>query len=242
LTIIADTVGDIGTHDAQQVVEKLPIMQHLPPGVSTAEQGQEKAGAQLFGGFFLAMGAALFLVYGVMVLLFQSFFKPFIILSALPTAIVGAVVALWVMDLSISMSSLIGFLMLMGLASKNSILLVEYAIEREREGMSARTALMEACRERARPIVMTSLAMMAGMAPTALTLGRGSEFRQPMAVAVIGGLITSTLISLVLVPVVYEIIDSIEAWLLPRMGRLTTPKEDPSVLSVEPTARPLAAE
>ena len=242
LTIIADTVGNIGTRDAQERVKKLPILTHLPPGVATAEQGQEKAQGQLFGGFIIAMGSALFLVYGVMVLLFQSFFKPFIILSALPTAIIGAVVALWATDLSISIPSLIGFLMLMGLASKNSILLVEYAIEREREGMSARAALMEACRERARPIVMTSLAMMAGMAPTALTLGRGSEFRQPMAVAVIGGLITSTLISLVLVPVVYEIVDLVETWLLPRMGRFITPREDPKLRPIDPSSGPLAAE
>ena len=108
--------------------------------------------------------------------------------------------------------------MLMGLAAKNSILLVEYAIEREREGYSQREALLEACRERARPIVMTTLAMMAGMLPTALALGKGSEFRQPMAVAVIGGLITSTVLSLVLVPVVYEFVDDFERWLLPHRG------------------------
>ena len=123
------------------------------------------------------------------------------------------------------MPSLIGFLMLMGLAAKNSILLVEYAIEEERSGKSQRDAIIEACRERARPIIMTTLAMMAGMLPTALGLGKGSEFRQPMAVAVIGGLITSTVLSLVLVPVVYEIIDDFERWLAPKLGRLTTPRE-----------------
>ena len=117
--------------------------------------------------------------------------------------------------------------MLMGLAAKNSILLVEYAIERVREGASQREALIEACRERARPIVMTTVAMAAGMLPTALTLGKGSEFRQPMAVAVIGGLITSTVLSLVLVPVVYEFIDDIERWLVPRLGRLVTPRAAP---------------
>ena len=91
---------------------------------------------------------------------------------------------------------------------------------------------MEACRERARPIVMTSLAMMAGMLPTALTLGKGSEFRQPMAVAVIGGLITSTVLSLLLVPVVYEFVDDFERWLLPRLGRLVTPRRAPDVVTV----------
>jgi len=115
--------------------------------------------------------------------------------------------------------------MLLGLAAKNSILLVEYAIEREREGMTQREALLEACRERARPIVMTTMAMMAGMLPTALALEKGAEFRQPMAVAVIGGLMTSTALSLVLVPVVYEFVDDFERWLKPRLAKLITPRE-----------------
>jgi HAE1 family hydrophobic/amphiphilic exporter-1 len=228
ITMEADTTGDTQVGDAIARVHKLPIMMHLPAGVGLANQGQEKAYAQLFGGFALAIIAAIGLVYSVMVLLFQSFFKPVVILAALPTAIGGAFVALLVTDLSLSIPSLIGFLMLMGLAAKNSILLVEYAIERERAGASQREALLEACRERARPIVMTTMAMAAGMLPTALTLGKGSEFRQPMAVAVIGGLITSTVLSLLLVPVVYEFIDDFERWITPRLGRLVTPREAPA--------------
>jgi len=233
LTITADTSGDIGIGDAQKMVNALPILKHLPPNIGTASQGQEKAQKELFTGFFVAMGSALFLVYAVMVLLFHSFFKPFIILSALPTAIGGGILALLITDQALSIPSLIGFLMLMGLASKNSILLVEYAIERERDGATRRDALLEACRERARPIVMTSLAMMAGMLPTALTLGKGSEFRQPMAIGVIGGLITSTALSLVLVPAVYEIVDSIEKWISPIFGRIVTPRDHPT-----PTTKP----
>jgi len=229
ITMIADTTGDVQVGDALARVHKLPILQHLPPGVELATQGQEQAYAQLFGGFAIAMLSAIGLVYSVMVLLFRSFFKPFVILSALPTAIGGAFLALLVTDLSLSIPSLIGFLMLMGLAAKNSILLVEYAIEREREGASQRAALIEACRERARPIVMTTMAMAAGMLPTALTLGKGSEFRQPMAVAVIGGLITSTVLSLLLVPVVYEFVDDFERWLSPRLARLVTPRHAPAV-------------
>jgi HAE1 family hydrophobic/amphiphilic exporter-1 len=159
-----------------------------------------------------------------MVLLFRSFFKPVIIMMALPTAVGGAFLALLLGGSMLGIPSLIGFLMLMGLAAKNSILLVEYAIEREREGYNQREALLEACSERARPIVMTSLAMMAGMLPTALSIGQGSEFRQPMAIAVIGGLITSTVLSLVLVPVVYEFVDDFERWILPRLSRLATPR------------------
>jgi HAE1 family hydrophobic/amphiphilic exporter-1 len=163
----------------------------------------------------------------VLVLLFRSFFKPFTILSALPLAIGGAFLGLLLTHLSVSLPSLIGLLMLLGLAAKNSILLVEYAIEREREGMAQRDAIIEACRERARPIIMTTVAMMAGMLPTALALGKGSEFRQPMAVAVIGGLISSTLLSLGMVPVVYEMVDDFERWLAPRLGRLITPPDAP---------------
>jgi HAE1 family hydrophobic/amphiphilic exporter-1 len=227
ITTIADTTGGVQIGDAAAKVDRLPIMRHLPAGVGRASQGQEQAYAQLFAGFAIAIASAIGLVYAVMVLLFESFFKPFVILSALPTAIGGALLALLITDLALSIPSLIGFLMLMGLAAKNSILLVEFAIEREREGMSQREALIAACRERARPIVMTSLAMMAGMAPTALTLGKGSEFRQPMAVAVIGGLITSTVLSLVLVPVVYEFVDDFERWLSPRLAGLVTPRLAP---------------
>ena len=236
IDMVADTTGDTQVGDAINRVHKLPILQHLPPGVAIASQGQEQAYAQLFSGFAIAIASAVGLVYAVMVLLFGSFFKPLIILSALPTAIGGALLALLVFDLSLSIPSLIGFLMLMGLAAKNSILLVEFAIEREREGATQRAALMEACRERARPIVMTTLAMAAGMLPTALTLGKGSEFRQPMAVAVIGGLMTSTILSLVLVPVVYEFVDDFERWLTPRLARLVTPRDAP--VKAPPMARP----
>lgn len=230
ITIIADTTGDTQVGDAQKRVDNLPIMKHLPEGVGRATEGQEQAYAQLYGGFGIALLSGVALVYSVMVLLFRSFFKPVIILMALPTAVGGALLGLLITDQALSIPSFIGFLMLMGLAAKNSILLVEYAIEREREGRSQRAALLEACRERARPIVMTTVAMAAGMLPTALTLGKGSEFRQPMAIAVIGGLITSTVLSLLLVPVVYEFVDDFERWLLPKLGRFVTPRHAPQVL------------
>src|SRR5262249_3152321 len=112
-------------------------------------------------------------------------------------------------------------------AAKNSILLVEHAIECERNGMRRRDALIDACRERARPIIMTTIAMAAGMLPTALGLGEGSEFRQPLAIAVIGGLASSTLLSLVLVPVVYELVGAWENWPKPKLARLVTPRGEP---------------
>ena len=224
LTVLAELNGaELG--QASKAVARLPIMKHLPPGVGPADVGQQQAMKELFGSFGLAIFAGVSMIFGVLVLLFGSFFKPGVILSALPMAVGGAFLSLLAFQLSLSIPSLIGFLMLLGLAAKNSILLVEYAIEREREGMSQREALLEACRERARPIVMTTMAMAAGMLPTALALEKGAEFRQPMAVAVIGGLLTSTVLSLVLVPVVYEFIDDFERWLKPKLGRYVTPRE-----------------
>jgi HAE1 family hydrophobic/amphiphilic exporter-1 len=214
--------------DAYTAVQGLPIMKRLPKGVEPAQTGDLQGIKELFSSIGIAIFAGVSMIYGVLVLLFRSFFKPAVILSALPLAVGGAFLGLLAFNLSLSIPSLIGFLMLLGLAAKNSILLVEYAIEREREGVEQREALIEACRQRARPIVMTTMAMAAGMLPTALALEKGAEFRQPMAVAVIGGLITSTMLSLVLVPVVYEFVDDFEAWLRPRLARLVTPREAPT--------------
>jgi len=225
--VTAELAPGVEIGQATAAVKKLPLMEHLPKGVRLADIGQQKQMKELFGAFGLAIFAGVAMIYGVLILLFRSFFKPVVILSALPLAVGGAFLSLLLFRLSLSIPSLIGFLMLLGLAAKNSILLVEYAIEREREGMPQRQALLEACRERARPVIMTTMAMAAGMLPTALALEKGAEFRQPMAVAVIGGLITSTMLSLVLVPVVYEFVDDFEQWLRPKLGKLVTPKNEP---------------
>ncbi|HTI66740.1 MAG TPA: efflux RND transporter permease subunit [Caulobacteraceae bacterium] len=210
--------------EALAAANKLPVMQKLPAGVHVATQGDAENMAELFGGFAIAMLTGIGLIYGVLVLLFGSFFKPVTILSALPLSLMGAFLILLAFGFQLDLPVLIGMLMLLGLAAKNSILLVEFAIEAERRGAARRDALYEACRERARPIIMTTVAMAAGMLPTALGLGEGSSFRQPMAVAVIGGLISSTALSLVLVPVVYEFIDVFEIWITPKLGRVATPR------------------
>jgi HAE1 family hydrophobic/amphiphilic exporter-1 len=147
------------------------------------------------------------------------------IISALPLTLIGAFLALKIAGLAITLPVLIGLLMLLGLAAKNSILLVEFAIEAENAGQSQRDAILNACRERARPIVMTSVAMAAGMLPTAIGIGEGASFRQPMAVAVIGGLVSSTVLALLLVPVVYELIERIEWRLRPKFARFITPRQ-----------------
>jgi len=235
--VLADLNGSV-LGSALAEIHKLPVMKHLPPTIHEAQVGDAEAMKELFGGMILALFSGIGLIIGVLILLFRSFFKPFIILAALPLSLIGAVMGLWIGRMEIDMPSMIGFLMLMGLAAKNSILLVEFAIEDERAGQTRLEALHNACRERARPIVMTTMAMGAGMLPTALGLGQGSEFRQPMAIAVIGGLISSTALSLVLVPVVYEIIDDLEKWVSPKFARFVTPKapgDDDPILEHEET-------
>jgi len=219
-------------------ISKLPVMQHLPAGVTRANIGDAEAMAELFSGMLGALLSGIGLIVGVLALLFRSFFKPIIILAALPLCLVGAVIGLLAGRMEIDMPAMIGFLMLMGLAAKNSILLVEFAIEEERAGVERFEALLNACRERARPIIMTTMAMAAGMLPTALGLGQGSEFRQPMAVAVIGGLISSTALSLVLVPVVYEFVDDFELWIKPLLSRFVTPRRPGDDAPIDETPEP----
>lgn len=223
---------------AMGAITKLPAIKNLPPTVRRAQVGQSEQLAEVVKGFTTAVFTGVALIFAVLVLLFRSFFKPATILSALPLSIGGAFLGLLVTHQAITMPVFIGVLMLLGLAAKNSILLVEFAIEDERAGQDRKTALMNACRERARPIVMTTVAMAAGMLPTALALGEGSYFRQPMAIAVIGGLISSTALSLVLVPVVYEIVDQFENWFVPLFGRFVTkrrPGDDAPIREDEET-------
>lgn len=146
-------------------------------------------------------------------LLFHDFLQPATILSALPLALAGAFFALWAAGQPFSMPVVIGVLMLMGIVTKNSILLVEYAIVSRRKGMARFDALMDACHKRAKPIVMTSIAMGLGMLPNALGVGAEPSFRQPMAIVVIGGLITSTVLSLLVVPVVFTYVDDFLQWM-----------------------------
>ena len=188
---------------------KLPSLRNLPPGVQIAEQGDTQEMQALFASFGLAMSIGVLCIYMVLVLLFGEFLQPVTILAALPLSIGGAFVALLATHQSFSMPSLIGLLMLMGIVTKNSILLVEYAIVARRHGMSRFDALVDACHKRARPIVMTTLAMGAGMLPIAMGWGGDPSFRAPMAIAVIGGLITSTLLSLLVVPAVFTWIDDL---------------------------------
>jgi multidrug efflux pump subunit AcrB len=198
--------------DVKAKVDQLPSIRNLPPGVHVREVGDAEVMGELFASFALAMLTGVLCIYIVLVLLFHDFLHPVTILSALPLALGGAFVGLLIAQKSFSMPSLIGLIMLMGIATKNSILLVEYAIvAREEHGLSRFDALLDACRKRARPIIMTTIAMAAGMMPIAVGIGTADpSFRSPMAIAVIGGLVTSTILSLLVVPVVFIFMDDVE--------------------------------
>ncbi|MEA2740245.1 MAG: hypothetical protein QOH05_3552, partial [Acetobacteraceae bacterium] len=176
----------------------------------------------MFYQFGAAMIAGILMLFGVLLLLFRHFLHPLTILTTLPLSVGGAMAALLVTGEALDLSSFIGLLMLMGIVTKNAILLVDAAITHEAAGLSRRVALIEAGAQRARPILMTSIAMIAGMLPTTFGLGAGAAFRTPMATAVIGGLLTSTLLSLVFVPVFYTFVSDLDRWLRPRLARLTT--------------------
>jgi multidrug efflux pump subunit AcrB len=190
-------------------VEQLPSLQKLPPGVQVLNTGDSEIFVELFVGFLLAMAAGIFCIYAVLLLLFNSASHPLIILAAVPLSAGGAFGLMLLTGTLLSLPALIGLLMLIGIATKNSILLVDYAVIAEHEqGLSMHDAVIDACRKRARPVLMTSIAMTAGMAPIAFGLGADAAFRQPMAVAVIGGLITSTLLSLIVIPAAFAAMET----------------------------------
>jgi multidrug efflux pump subunit AcrB len=164
---------------------------------------------EMFSGFILAMISGVICVYFVLVILFDDFKQPVTILSALPLAVGGALGSLVLFGYSLSMPSLIGILMLMGIVTKNSILLVDYIIISKKSGNDQTSAILDACQKRVRPIIMTTIAMIAGMIPVALGLEGDSSFRAPMAVTVIAGLITSTALSLLVIPVIFDAIDQL---------------------------------
>lgn len=209
----ADLVGRTPLGDAVNDVLALPAAQQLPPGVEIKQFGDAEIMKEVFESFAKAMIAGLMMVFSVLVLLFGSFLQPITILFSLPLSIGGAIVALALTGNAISLPVVIGILMLMGIVTKNAIMLVDFAIEEIKRGVERHEAIIDAGRKRARPIVMTTIAMCGGMLPSALALDSGGEFRSPMAIAVIGGLISSTVLSLVFIPAVFMLVDDI--------GRLT---------------------
>ena len=216
------TALDTSTEEFKRIVSET----ELPPSVRLAESGDAKVQAEMTAGFANAMLLGLLLVLVVLILLFKDVIQPFTILLSLPLAIGGVAIALIITQNSLSMPVLIGILMLMGIVTKNAILLVDFAIEMRRHGMERVHAMVEAGRKRARPIIMTSIAMSAGMLPSALGVGEGGSFRAPMAIAVIGGIIVSTVLSLIVVPAFFLIMDDVSRLLARLFGGMFGKKEE----------------
>jgi len=220
--VVGANLDGLALGEAIQLVQALPALQKLPEDVRQQSEGDAKVLNEIIGQFGLVIAAAVVFIYAVLVLLFSSFISPLTIMVALPLALGGALLGLLIFGKNLDIYAFIGILMLMGLVTKNSILLVEYSIlamrgeAMEGDGVSRPLprveAILKAGRARVQPILMTTIAMIAGMLPIALGIGAGAEVRSPMAVVVVGGLITSTLLTLVVVPVVFNLVDQLVDW------------------------------
>jgi len=191
----------------------------FPPGVHMTQGGEVDSQNEVFGRIFSALGIAVMLMYLILVMQFGSFLEPLAIMISLPLSLIGVMLALMITGTTINIMSLIGVILLMGIVAKNAILLIDFAKwAREKDGMPRREALIQAGAIRLRPIMMTTLALIAGMLPVALGIGEGAEFRAPLGRAVIGGVITSTLLTLVVIPTFYEILDEWREWVFIKLG------------------------
>jgi multidrug efflux pump subunit AcrB len=202
--------------------------QKLPKSVTLQPSGDAEVQDEVANGFITAMGTGIMIVLGLLILLFGSVMQPITILLSLPLSFGGVALSLLVTNNSISMPVYIGLLMLMGIVTKNAIMLVDFAIEQVAKGVERRDAIIDAGRKRARPIIMTTLAMAAGMLPSAMAWGDGGEFRSPMAIAVIGGLLVSTMLSLIFVPSFFTVMDDVSGVMQWIFGRFVGPTDEPA--------------
>jgi HAE1 family hydrophobic/amphiphilic exporter-1 len=191
----------------------------LPPGYEITYGGESQDQAEVFTRIFTALVVAVLLMYLILVVQFGSFLDPLAILVSLPLSLIGVVLALWITRDTLNIMSLIGVILLMGIVAKNAILLIDFAKWARERGVPLREALIDAGRIRLRPIIMTTLALIAGMVPVAIGHGEGADFRAPLGRAVIGGVITSTLLTLLVIPTVYEILDNFRSWVAAKFRR-----------------------
>jgi HAE1 family hydrophobic/amphiphilic exporter-1 len=208
---LSDVIGDITTRLQQQVP--------LPAGYTLSQGGETQDQQEVFGRILFALGVAIMLMYLVLVVQFGSFLDPFSILLSLPLSLIGVMLALLITGSTLNLMSMIGVILLMGIVAKNAILLIDFAKWSEEKGMDRREALIQAGRVRLRPILMTTFALIAGMVPVALGVGEGADFRAPLGIAVIGGVVTSTILTLLVIPTVYEILADWRDWLALKLGR-----------------------
>ena len=224
IVISADLAPGKVSGDAMPRIDALPLMKNLPSGVEKVQFGSSKMQAELVTNFAVAVVSGVLLVFAVLVLLYKKIMPPFVNMGSLLLAPLGGAVALHLTGNVVSMPVFIGILMLLGIVAKNSILLIDFAIEEIDRGVDKTIAIIDAGHKRAQPIVMTTIAMVAGMIPTALSLSGDGAWRAPMAITVIGGLILSTALTLVIVPASFSLADDVEKWLGRRFGKLVTRK------------------
>lgn len=219
---IEGNLDGLSLGEALEHAVELPEYQSLPKSIEPLEYGDMEFMLDMFERFSTTMLFSVLLVFAILIILFKDFMQPITILVALPFSIGGAIIALVLYGAMIDLPVIIGILMLMGIVTKNSILLVEFILEKERTGLNRQQAIIEAGQERIRPIIMTTFAMIAGMIPLVLTTGADAGFRAPMAVAVIGGLMSSTVLSLLFVPVIYSLMDDLKKKTLPLLAKCTS--------------------
>jgi len=231
-----DITPDVARGDVLNAINALPIMSNLPTGVQNQPVGSDEWQAELQSDFVTAVGTALALVFSVLVLLYRRLVSPLVNMGSLFLAPLGGLLAIWAIGQPISMPVLIGTLMLLGIVAKNSILLIDFALEEMANGKRKFDAIVEAGQKRAQPIVMTTVAMTAGMVPTAISLSGDSAWRAPMGTVVIGGLLLSTVLTLLIVPAGFSLADGLERRLGPwlREKLLTYKPGDESASAVEP--------
>lgn len=223
---LGDVLGDF---------EKLIAQETLPAGITYSLEGQAKTMRESNSNMGTALLLGLVFIYLVLASQFESFLHPITIMMALPLALVGAAIALYIQGSTMSIGTMIGIILLMGLVTKNGILLIDHAVSKVREGYDPKSAILESGPARLRPILMTSAAMVLGMLPTAFGNGPGSEFRGPMAMGVIGGVISSTFLTLFVVPVIYMLVENMKEFFTQRVGQNKFMNETHNGSSVEPS-------
>ena len=226
IAIGADLAPNLVTGDAWKAIETLPTVANMPQGVERLELGDTKWQSELQRNFVVAVIAGILLVFAVLVLLYKRVLVPLVNMGSLLLAPLGAAIALYITDTAISMPVFIGLLMLLGIVAKNSILLVDFAIEEMDKGVDRDVAIIDAGHKRAQPIVMTTVAMVAGMVPVALSLTGDGSFRSPMGITVIGGLILSTVLTLLIVPGTFSLAVDVESWIARKLGRFVAGAHD----------------
>jgi HAE1 family hydrophobic/amphiphilic exporter-1 len=219
--------------------DALPLIEQnvqFPPGYGLSQGGEAEEQAEIFSQMFVALGVAVMLMYFVLVVQFGSFLEPLAIMLSLPLSLIGVMLALLVTGKPLEIMSMIGVILLVGIVAKNAILLIDFAKWSEEDGMDRREALIHAGHVRLRPILMTTFALVAGMVPVALGSGEGGDFRSPLGITVIGGVVTSTLLTLLVIPTVYEVLADSRDWLIAKFKRGAPRKASPPLEHRVPAA------